>query len=390
MFNSGREEVLKLELIFSGGKYAEKIPESSFFAVSMLAEGSNQFSSEAFNNLFDHYGAFYEFHTGLDQVALSVYCPSEHLSDLVPSIADMLLSPLFPEEKLKKLKFQRENQLLLQLEQSSFWANRLFRTSIFGEEHPYGAFTTKAHIHSINISHLENYYNSVVNHHPFEILLSGKFDSEKVNRLLEQAFGDIPMTEADPLAPLGKPEKFHQRVEKHLDHLNQASISMGQVCIPLTHPDYPAFLLTNKLLGGFFGSRLMKTIREEKGLTYGIYSVVRHFQHSSIFQIMSDVKINQSSEVIELIGNEMNLIRSGSPEEDELDLVRNYLIGEFNSNLNTAFDHAEKFKMIHSHGLSMDFYTSLLNRINKITPEKISEIALKYLDPNGMTVVEVI
>jgi len=153
--------------------------------------------------------------------------------------------------------------------------------------------------------------------------------------------------------------------------------------------DYFKFSVLNTLLGGFFGSRLQKNIREEKGFTYGISSSLIPMYRSGYWAVGTDVKNVNVAETISEVKKEMLILREELVSEEELSLVKNYLMGSFTGELTQAFDIAEKVKIIELEGLAADYYDQFQDQIFSCSPNEIRDLANKYLDPSKLTEVVV-
>ena len=184
-------------------------------------------------------------------------------------------------------------------------------------------------------------------------------------KILEHSFGDISRSEAT----IEKPDSL------------QSSIRLGRRIIHKTHGDYIGLVILNELFGGFFGSRLMKNIREEKGYTYGVHSSIISNIYDNFWVIGTDVKKEFVKDTIEQIYLEMDRLGSDLISQEELELVQNYMLGHFVSSLETSFALADKFKNIHFFGQDYSFYDQYVDTINSITPEHLIELASTYLKP---------
>ena len=159
----------------------------------------------------------------------------------------------------------------------------------------------------------------------------------------------------------------------------QSSIRMGKHLMTRKHPDYFPMLLLNEILGGYFGSRLMKNIREEKGLTYGISSNLALFTQAGYFVIGTDVKREFTQQTIDEIQKEIKILQTELVSENELETVKNYMVGSFAGSLNTPFDIADRYKVIFSENLPLDFYKNYIPNIQQISAIQLLETANKYL-----------
>jgi predicted Zn-dependent peptidase len=222
---------------------------------------------------------------------------------------------------------------------------------------------------------------------PFTLFASGSFD-DNVIQTIENEFGNIDILGPENIKinnSSGKNETIYIEKENSV----QTSLRLGTISIPKSHLDYGGLMVANEILGGYFGSRLMKNIREEKGLTYGIYSGIANLKHASYFVISADVKkeyrLEAMSEIIKEIENLLNIPVS----EDELKIVRNYMLGQIQSGINTPFALISHFKDLHQNGLSYDDFQSYIQTIRSITPIQIQALVQKYMNPDKLVSVSV-
>ena len=206
--------------------------------------------------------------------------------------------------------------------------------------------------------------------------------------LISETFGTIKIR--DLIDSEGrKPTKSLEDITIVKKDAVQSSIRMGGPTIPMGHPDYQKLLVANEIIGGYFGSRLMKNIREKKGYTYGIYSYMGRMRFGSYFAIASDVKKEFRRDAIQEIIHELNTIIENSVSDKELDTVRNYMLGEFISGINTPFALMSKFKTLLLNKIGGDYYSQLYDTINGIGPRDVQEMASKYFQPDSMVKVVV-
>jgi predicted Zn-dependent peptidase len=167
----------------------------------------------------------------------------------------------------------------------------------------------------------------------------------------------------------------------------QSAIRMGARSITRSHADFPGLQVLNCVLGGYFGSRLMANIREDKGYTYGIGSAVVALKDAGYLFIATEVGTEVCSSALEEIEKEINLLQTEPVEEEELNLVRNYMLGSMLGSLENAFSHADKFKNVYFSGLSYAYYENYINTVKNITAEELKKMANTYLQTADFTKV---
>src|SRR5690606_10892347 len=160
----------------------------------------------------------------------------------------------------------------------------------------------------------------------------------------------------------------------------QSAIRLGTTSIRRAHEDFPALQFVNTLFGGFFGSRLMRNIREEKGYTYSIGSYVGNLKYTGFFTIATEVGVASTQDTLKEIATEFDRLRSEPPQQEEVDLVRNYMQGVMLGSLESIFSHVDKFKATYFSGLTLDYYRYYSDVLKAMTPAKVQDIAIKYFD----------
>ncbi len=377
----GEQPIVKLEISFDAGNWFEKQNGESFFVAKMLGEGTNSFTSSQISTFFDQYGAFIEFGHGLDRANITVYGLVKYLPTLLPMVKEILESAVFPDDELEKFKKIQLQTLEVNAEKTSFIANKVFRKKIFGENHPYGNSLDEDAINTISRKNLLDFYQKYWLNKKPRIFLSGKVTEYEVT-LLDDFFGKYngEFTSKSVLPELDYVNSTVEKailIEKH-DSI-QSSIRLGKQMMTRKHPDYFKMLVLNETLGGYFGSRLMRNIREEKGFTYGISSNIAPFKNAGYFIIGTDVKKENTQQTIEEIHKEIKILQSELIKDDELEVVKNYMIGSFAGSLNTPFDILDRYKVIFSEELSIDFYDNYIQNIQAVNSEMVLDVANQYL-----------
>jgi zinc protease len=159
----------------------------------------------------------------------------------------------------------------------------------------------------------------------------------------------------------------------------QSAVRIGKKLFTREHKDYHGMLVLNTVLGGYFGSRLMANIREDKGYTYGIGSAAASMAKEGYFVIATEVGVNVCNDAIKEIYFEIDRLRNELIPESELETVRNYMLGSFLRSIDGPFELADKFKNIMFHNLGYDYYQNFLKTVRTITPTELQNLAQKYL-----------
>lgn len=369
-FRGLQQEVVKLDLIFRAGKWFEPASGVSHFTAQMLRRGTKSRSAAALAEGMERLGAHLEIVAGFDRVTLSVYVLRKNLFSAAGLVLEILQEPSFPEEELRLEKEIFLQNLKVNNEKTSVLASRELRKTLFGDLHPYGNSTEEKDLPAITSELLKDYFRARMHLHA--AYLVGPMADGELRQLLE--LFDLPRMEAgEGLSPRRIVGNSH-RVDK--PGSVQASIRLGKLCVrKQDNSEYFATVMANHILGGFFGSRLMKNIREEKGLTYGIYSALQHHQHASYWVISAEVNQQNAEQALAEIRKEIIGLQQEPITQDELVVARNYFIGSWQSDNATLFAVADKIRGIQDFALPADYYTRMFNYLTAMTPEDIQVAA---------------
>ncbi len=381
----GEQEVVKIEFIINAGKWSEPLPGISHFTGTLLSKGTGKLSSNDISSTLDFLGIHLEIQPGFDFTSISFYGMSRNISFILDLIVDILLNPSIPEHELKQTKEIYFQGLNINLEKTSFVASREFRKQLFGETHPYGRDIEISDLNKINRNELIHFHNDF--YKDFTVFISGNISNE-LKRIIFEKLSQLKVKKSFIV-----PHKI-ATPGVHLSHIDkiesiQTSLRIGQNIIGRRHHDYPAILLLNHILGGFFGSRLMKNIREEKGLTYGIHSSIHPLLHHSYFVISADVNKENREFTIQEIKKELKRLQQRPIHIEELNIARNHFIGSMQTEMNSPFSHADKIKLLMLFNLPNDYFQSLIDSIFSLKEAQLNLIAEKYFEENQLVTVSV-
>ena len=383
-FRDLQQEAVKLELIFSSGKWHESKLGVSHFTAHMLSKGTTKKNSFQIAEGLDSLGAQWEVAPGFDFTYLSLFSLRKNLLTSLRIIIELLEGPSFDEGELRLLKEISAQSLRVNNEKTNVVASKEIRKAVFGLHHPYGSSMEEADIGNVSRVDLQQFFSHHFSLH--SVFLVGRLSDEEIRDVVNIIPPLIARKEKDPDYEV-VPGRSHTLTKPGGV---QASIRLAKKCLSKTDsPEYFDAAMFNHMLGGFFGSRLMKNIREEKGLTYGIYSSLNHFLHSDFWMIGAEVSQKNAAEAVWEIKREIKMLQEEAIPPRELEVARNYFIGSWQSENSTLFAVADKVKSLHLSGLSEGFYARLLEHIQHITPAQIQFAANHYFDVGDLLEVQV-
>jgi predicted Zn-dependent peptidase len=380
--SAGEQEVFKLELSTKAGAIHSPLAGLAGMTASLMKRGTASRTAQEIHQNFDFFGAFWDVQASLDHGTFTVYGLNKHFNSLIPLVAEMLQEATFPAEEVEKeLEIERQ-KTKLSWEKTSYSASQKFRAQLFPND-PYGRFTVAADFDKLDQQTLVNQYKLTWASQKPVIFLSGKISEEQMASL-DQTLGKLKFNSSELLIPSLTSASQPIQLREEKEGSVQSSIRFGLPAISRKHPDYFHFSLMNTVLGGYFGSRLQKNIREEKGFTYGISSSLAPYPRGGYWVVGTDVNGENVDATLAEIKKEISLLQNDLVPEEELATVKNYLVGSFTGELTQAFDIAEKVRVIQLDGLAPDFYDQFQDQIQNIQAQDIRDMATKYLNLDKM------
>ncbi|RYF82204.1 MAG: insulinase family protein, partial [Chitinophagaceae bacterium] len=279
--NAGAEDVLQLEWVFYAGNWFEKRNLVAATANFLLKNGTTNKTAFQLNEHFEYHGSYLNRNCYNETATITLHCLSKHLDVLLPVVREMITDSIFPEDELVTYKQNMQQRLQVNLKKCDFVAGRLIDTYLYGEDHPYGRFTKFEDFEALNREELVDFYKQYYQNGKAIVFAAGKLP-QNIFEQLEKHFGDLPFQNvAVREFPVVTAAEKKYRVINDPQGV-QGAVRMGTPFPNRHHPDFAKVQVLNNAFGGFFGSRLMSNIREEKGYTYGIYSYLEnHIQQSA-------------------------------------------------------------------------------------------------------------
>jgi len=380
---AGEQDVLMLELVFNAGNWYEDkniIAGSTNF---LLKNGTSSKNAYEINEHFDFYGAYLNRSCYNETATITLHCLKKHLHQLTPVITELLSDAIFPENELAIYKQNQKQRLEVNLKKCDFVANRLIDEYLFGFHHPYGRYTSTLDYDAVDRDTIVEFYKQYYQKGNCKIFIGGKLPAN-YQAVLNEAFGKLPFNNTDLFQ---KEINSAAAITKKYNLVNDANGVQAAVRIARNfpnkhHPDFQKTLVLNNIFGGFFGSRLMSNIREDKGYTYGIHSYLQNHIHESAWMISTECGRDVATATIDEVYKEMKILQDTLINAEELDLVRNYMIGTLLGDLDGPFQILGRWKSYILNDLSIDYFNNAIKTIKTVSAEELQSLAKKYLNPD--------
>ena len=381
-FNLGSQEVVHIQLIFDGGTKRQLKNLEAGYTNKLIGEASNLYKQGEISSKIDYYGAFFEHSMSKDFAALSLYTPTKYIQEVLPVFAEAILHPKFEQEIFETHISNGKHKQKIALEKVATIARNEFFNLLF-ENHPYGSKIKLEDYDLIQLSDLELFYKNHYTRENCTIFISGKYDDSLLQQL-ETAFSILPSGKSLKSIPF----KNNSPAKKEFflkEGAIQSGIRIGKVLdVEFGSQDYFDLKIANMILGGYFGSRLMSNIREDKGYTYGINSGIGALEQAIYFSIATEVGANVTHSAIEEIYKEMQILSQELVSEKELEMVKNYMLGSILKASDGPFSIEELYKSIYFKGETLDFFNTYVHRINQIQPNDVLTVFNKYLSAESL------
>lgn len=384
--NAGAQPVFKLETIFDAGRYYERKKMVSGAVLRLLREGAEGYSSEKIAETIDFYGATLSAPTNLDFSGITLYGLNQHFEALLPLYKAVMTVPTFPKSELDDYILERKQRLQVDLSKNDVISYRMVTEAVFGENHPYGYNSTKELYDTIDIEDVKQHFKEHYVAGNCTVVISGKIESWMIEQLEKDFFPVIPLGKSESLDfPIQSESAKYQYVSK--PNSVQTAIRVGALLFDRKHPDYYGLYFLNVILGDYFSSRLMMNIREDKGYTYHIYSMLDIMKREGVFLVSTETANEYAQDTLKEIYLEFERLQNELISDEELEMARNYTLGTMLTALDGPFNASEIIKGLFLNGVDINHFDKLIETIRNISKNELRTLAQKYLNKEDMYTV---
>jgi zinc protease len=372
------QEIIKLELVFFAGYiYSDSSGLNSLFS-RMLLGGTEKRNGNQVVSGFDQYGGFLEIAQGLEHLTITLHGLRNYLPEYLSVLTEILDESIFPKDELELQRKIGVQSLQMNLEKPAYLARMAFKKLLYGENHPFGKDLSEEDIAAVQRDQLISFYKQNIKGSHFKVFISGKVTKSDID-VLEKYLGNREVVSKKiqeiPIAGY-TPSKLLIEKKENM----QSTLRIGKPVIGRKHPDFFRMLVANTTFGGYFGSRLMRNIREEKGFTYGISSSVNPLGTDAYWVIGADVVKQNTLETLQEISKELATLKEILVSESELETVKNYMCGAFAGSLSTPFEVMDRYKNLELFNLPANYYDHFTKKIQEVSREDVAAMANLYLD----------
>ena len=379
--NTGNSEIIKVEWMFNAGNWYQSQPLVAFAVNNMLMEGTTGYTSPQISEMVEFYGGHMGYTVDKDNAYISLLCMRKYLSQVLEIVEDLIKNPTFPQLELEIFRNKHKQQFQVEQTKLKNIARFVHSRMLFGSQHPYGSVVEETDFDKLTRDGLLQFHKSYYQAKSCRIIASGKVEETEI-KILEKHFGgkDWGISETPDVKIYNIQTETERKIFIEKPDAVQSAVRIGKILVNKDHSDYIGLTVLNCILGGYFGSRLMKKIREEKGYTYGINSVFVTFTNAGYMTIVSDLGTSVTREAVNAIYDEIEQLRNQLVPDEELLRVKNYMLGDMVRMFDGPFAQAESLILLLEYDLQYDHFDEIIKTIKSISSEDILSLAKKYFE----------
>ncbi len=386
IIQAGSEPVVKIDLVFRAGSWWQPKPLVASSTVMLLSEGTRSNSAGEIAKKIDFLGAYLNTSSDRDNSSITLYSLTRHLVNVIPLLAEIIKYPVFPEKEFRNYLERRKQSFMVERTRVNNIARERFSAAIYGSVHPYGRTISETDFGNICRDDVRKFHEKFYIAQNCSIIVSGNYDEDKLFSLINSYFGGEDWLSGNTVKTMVAKKRPSGTTKIFVPQKNsvQTAIRIGRELFNKKHYDYPGLMVLNSILGGHFGSRLMQNIREDKGFTYGIGSVLIGLKNSGYLSIGTETGNDFRSKVIEEIYRELDKLCSHQVTKKELELTRAHMFGQIARAFDGPFATSESVKSLIEYETGPEYFDKMVTAIRSIEPSNIMDLASKYLNPNEM------
>lgn len=382
--------IVKLNMVFPCGRWEQDSPMQAYFMINQMKEGSENTPPDMMDQKMEYYAGIVKTDSNVFGVNISLTCLDRNLPYLLPLLRELVTSPLFGKERLELMRTQELQMYDYEIQRVTYASYKLFSKNLLSEECPFARFAQREDIMSMSKEIMKPFHDKYINSSNCKMWLSCA-NSDAVVKVVDDVFGStwgnssFVHSQYTPFS--GYPEISKEiRVTEHVGNGMQSSVEVGCFAPGLSSPDYVAFELLTYILGGYFGSRLMMNLREEKGFTYGVYSILRNIPYKTYLNISTQTDNKYVEKVVDEIKRELTRLCSERVGDDELSLAKKCLVGSRCRTFDDRMKLSGFLASLDNKGISLDDYYLSTRKMLELTSDDLLTVAQRSLNPEKLVI----
>lgn len=385
MIRTEGQDVVRVSFVYAAGSAMQTRPFTASSTLNLLAEGSLNYSAHEIAEKLDFYGSYYDAGIDRDFAVATFCCLGKFFDPTLEMIEEIMLRPAFSEEEVAIYAQKRMQRLAVERSKPSVKARELFSQALFGDKHPYGVSSPESAYSALGRDEIKDFYDRFYGAGNCFVVCSLGTDPAQKEALLA-LMSRMPAGAGAAVENFPEPHGDKYRFLP-IENAVQSAIRMGRLLFPRSHPDFVGMQVVATLLGGYFGSRLVHNLREERGYTYGVLAAMVNLRTAGYFAVATEVAAEATADAVEQIFAEIERLHTEPVTEDELENVKRSMLGEVMRVLDGPFGIVDAAIENIQTGGQRDYINNFIREVNATTPERIIELSRKYLLRDSFTTV---
>jgi zinc protease len=381
------QPTVALKLQIRGGEVSESIPGTAAVVAEMLTKGAGKRDALTIAKELDGVGAGVSASSSGDITNVTGESILKHMPIMLEIFSDVLRSATFPEDELAKLKKQKISEVKLEKANGNSMLQVMSRKIAYGANHPSARHKSEASYNAITIDEIKKFYSSYYRPNNATLAVVGDVKPEEIKPILEKALGawtpgDVNEFRTPKAEPMPQGVYFIARPSSV-----QSATALTANSVPNNHPEFEALRLGANLMGAGFSGRLFRTLRETYSYTYTPYAYLTSGRDVNRFICGADVRNSVTDSAIKVMQSEMTKITTELAPNDELDLIKRFVVGQFKMNFENSDFVAGLLLNADYNNQPISYVKEFPNRFTAITSEQMKSAMSKHASKLSIVVV---
>jgi zinc protease len=370
-----------IKLIVKDGANSETIPGTAFSVGQMLSRGTNSKSAQEIALQSERLGTSIGIHAGWDALSASAVTLTENFDEILDLVLECVNDSKFDENELDIFRNKHIANIKQEMVDPNFLARFAFAMDYYqGHDYGHPMIGSTETISSMQSGELINWYEHAKNHE-VGIVLYGNYDEQHILEKLETAFSSWKNeVNSDPICFKNTSDR-NRVVLIEKPEASQTTFCIGREIVGRDDPDFIKLQFANVMFGGYFLSRLNEVIREEMGLTYGIYSQLDIRRMGNTMMIMSGVNKSLNATAMEAVNAEIKKFAADEITPEEFERAKQYVLGSFLRSVETQSQMGGMLANLFVNDLDENYYGNYFNSIKSLEIGGMQEVRKRFFDP---------
>lgn len=382
VYDHSFQDVSELMLLTPGGVVDAMGSPVASMLVPVMLDGSRMYPGGALSDILDFNGAKVLPSVSDHFTGVSLRMLNSHWEKLLPVYADMIFSPQLDDHAVDTCRHRMAQSAAIAMQRVEYKAQKAVRELAYGADHPKAVMDTPQSVEAVSREEFLKWHNRIFscNLSGAELFLSGRVTASMIDGI-NSIFGSVAVDSKSVTPPYIRPFDTIAPSYRFVESQGalQSAIRVAIPSIPRTHPDYIMLRCAVVALGGYFGSRLMSNIREDKGYTYGIQAGLLGSPEGTVMLVQTSADNAYAEAVVDEIRNEIRRLHSGDFTDEEMNRLRQYLMSMLAQHLDTAFSISACHVTERISFTGPDYFYRQVDVISSMTPDALCDVARRHL-----------